>query len=147
MKQRIGVALAFALALMVPAAAAAPAAQPSVTMAWSRPAIGTGVVYATVSNGSASADRLVRAKSPIARYVEIHESTSSAGPMGAMASMHRLAFIAVPARGRISLRPGGYHLMLLGLKQDLKAGMTFPIELDFERGGWTTARVHVRAMD
>ena len=67
------------------------------------------------------------AKSPIARHVEIHEESMNPGPMGEMASMHHVRFIAVPAHGRVVLQPGGYHIMLIDLKQSLKAGMVFPV--------------------
>jgi copper(I)-binding protein len=41
----------------------------------------------------------------------------------------------VPAKGKTELKPGGYHIMLLGLKQDLKPGEKVPVTLKFERGG------------
>jgi len=144
MKRTIGFVLAWLLLSLTGTAAAA---QISVTNAWSRPAIDTGVVYATVRNDAAKADRLVGAKSPIAQHVEVHESMSSSGPMGDMASMHRVRFVAVPAHGRLVLGPGGYHIMLIGLKKPLKAGMRFPIELDFAHAGPVTARVAVHTMD
>ena len=144
MKRTLAIGLA---GLLLALTGTATAAQLSITNAWSRPAIDTGVVYATVINQSAQADRIVDARSPIARHVELHESMSSSGPMGAMESMQRVRLLAVPAHGRIVLAPGGYHLMLIGLKKTLKAGMTFPVELRFARTGWTTARVAVRPMD
>jgi periplasmic copper chaperone A len=142
-------AVAGLTALLLASAPAAFASTAWVTNAWSRPAIGTGVVYATLLNDSSQADRLIAAKSPIAQHVELHESMSSSGPMGSMgsmASMQQVQSIAVPAHGKVILRPGGYHIMLVGLKKSLKAGMTFPLELDFARRGWTTVRVAVHAM-
>ncbi|MEO7039854.1 MAG: copper chaperone PCu(A)C [Candidatus Elarobacter sp.] len=123
----------------------AAAGPPFAANAWSRPAIDTGVVYVTLINNSSRADELVAAKTPLAHHVEFHESTSTSGPMGRMASMHRVRYIAVPAHGRAVLRPGGYHIMLIGLKSSLRAGTTFPLQLDFEHAGWTTTRVAVRA--
>ncbi len=143
MKQTVGIGI---ICLLLTLAATAGTAPLSVSNAWSRPATDTGVVYATLINDSARADSLVAAKSSIAQHVELHESMSSSGPMGPMESMHRVRSLAVPAHGRIVLRPGGYHIMLIGLKKTLKAGMSFPIGLDFVRAGWTTARVRVRAM-
>lgn len=144
MKRTIGFAVVTALLALTGTASAA---RLSVTDAWSRPAVGTGVVYLTLTNGSSQRDALVGARSPIAAHVELHESMSTAGPMGGIASMQHVRFIAVSARGRVVLRPGGYHIMLIGLKRSLKAAMTFPLELDFEHAGWTTVRVHVHEMD
>jgi periplasmic copper chaperone A len=133
--------------LLIPEFAAASVTQIAVANAWSRPANDVGVVYATLINNSARVDKLLSVRTPIARNVEIHESVSSSGPMGAMASMHRVGFIAIPAQGRVVLRPGGYHLMLIGLRNALKPGAVFTLELNFEHAGRTKVQVHVREMD
>jgi len=133
--------------LLSPAFAAGSGTQIAVTNAWSRPAYDLGVVYATLMNNSARFDKLLSARTPIARNVELHESVSSSGPMGAMASMHRVGFIPIPAHGQVALRPGGYHLMLVGLRKALKPGTAFTLELEFEHAGWTKVEVHVREMD
>jgi copper(I)-binding protein len=67
--------------------------------------------------------------------------------MGQVASMHAVARIAVPAHGHVTLAPGGYHIMLVGLKQPLKPATTFSLQLDFEHAGWMTTRVAVHAME
>lgn len=134
------------------AAAGGAAATVAVSAPWSRPAIGTGVVYLTITNGTATPDRLLAAASPVAGAVELHDSTETRGTMGAMpgmamggiASMHPVAFITVPPHGMVALGPGGYHVMLIGLHHDLHAGEAFPIRLHFARRGWLTATVHVR---
>jgi periplasmic copper chaperone A len=120
--------------------------------AWSRPATGIGVAYLTISNRAGTADRLVGAASPVARSVEIHESTESMKPMGAMtamtgrgiASMHRVAFVPIGAHSREKLAPGGYHIMLIGLRHDLHADQTFPLRLHFAHAGWVEVSVHVQ---
>ena len=43
----------------------------------------------------------------------------------------------------MTLKPGGYHIMLMGLKQQLKDGETFPVTLTFEKAGAVTTTVHV----
>lgn len=151
--------LCFALA-----AGVASAASVSVSSAWSRPADTTGVVYATLENHSSAPDRLVAARSPIASAVELHESTESRGTMGGssmsgmksmsamnmgaggVASMHPVKSIPVPAHGTTRLAPGGYHVMLIGLRHPLQAGQTFPIRLHFADAGWIATTVHVRSM-
>lgn len=121
-----------ALAMAFPAAAA-----PQVEAAWSRPAAQgtTGAGFMTVTNPDKTADALVAAASPAAREVQIHQSSLKGG----VASMQRVARVPVTAGGRVTLAPGGYHLMLMGLTRPLKPGDTVPVTLTFASG----ARVNV----
>jgi copper(I)-binding protein len=115
----------------------------TISAAWSRPAAQgqTGAGYATISN-SGAADKLLSAASPAATRVEIHQSMV----MNGVASMHAMdAGVAVPAGGRAVLAPGGYHLMLVGLKAPLKAGSEVPVTLTFEKAGAVKASFAVRA--
>lgn len=151
---------AIAFAFVAPFAALSVAAGAAATVAvnapWSRPATGTGAVYLTIKNLTSTPDRLVAASSPVAQHVELHETVQTKGSMGSMgsmsgmsmgvASMHPVAYIAVPANGTATLAPGGYHIMLIGLRHDLHANQTFPIRLHFAHAGWVAATVHVRAM-
>ena len=101
---------------------------------------GTGAVYATVSNSGAEADALVSASSDAAQTVELHEVISESGVM----KMRPVPKIAVPAGGKIEMKPGGYHVMLLGLKRDLKPGEKVAVTLKFERGGDVQVEAPVR---
>jgi periplasmic copper chaperone A len=125
-----------------------------VSDAWSRPATGTAVVYVTLRNRGAVPDNLVGASSPLARRVELHESseTKASGmsmsmgnmPMGgSMMSMKSVSSIPIPALGTTSLSPGGYHLML-DLRRDIKAGEIIPLRLHFVRSGWIVTSARVR---
>lgn len=143
-------ALASTMTLQITSAASAIV----VTAAWSRPATDTAVVYATIANNDARPDRLVAASSRVAGRVEFHESMATAMPMGSMngipmrgemLSMKPLAAIGIPAHGKRVLAPGGYHLMLVDLRHDLKAGETVPLRLHFARGGWISVAVPVRS--
>ena len=138
----------------VPFLAVADTPAVSVTDAWSRPATGTGVIYATLHNNAAVADRLIGASSPLARHIGLHETSemkmpgmsTSMGNMpmtGSMTSMKSVSSIPVPAHGATSLAPGGYHLML-DLRRDLKPGETVPLRLHFARAGWVTTSAQVR---
>jgi hypothetical protein len=91
---------------------------------------GTGAVYVTLSNSGSQADALVAASTDTARTVELHEVQNEGGVM----KMRPVKSIPVPAGGKVELKPGGYHLMLLGLKRDLKPGETVPVTLKFEHG-------------
>jgi len=149
-----------ALALLAMAAPAWAASTVTVTGVWSRPADQTGVVYATIQNASGTADSLVSASSPVAKSVQIHESmAASPGPtasgsmagmagmpgMGAMV-MKPVAALAVPAGGTVQLKPGSYHIMLIGLAHPLKAGETFPVTLKFRNAGPVHVTSTVRSM-
>jgi copper(I)-binding protein len=117
--------------------------------AWSRPAIGTGVVYLTVANHGASADRLDGARTPVARTVELHESMASDATMNGMKmtgvmSMERVTAVTVPAHGSVTFSPGGYHLMAIGLRNDLHPSERFTVQLHFAKAGWKTVSVLVR---
>ena len=101
---------------------------------------GTGAVYATVSNSGAEADALVAASSDAAQTVELHEVINEGGVM----KMRPVPKIAVPAGGKIEMKPGGYHVMLLGLKRDLKPGEKVAVTLKFERGGDVQVEAPVR---
>ncbi|MCF8505495.1 MAG: copper chaperone PCu(A)C [Caulobacter sp.] len=130
--------LVFATALLL---AASPVLAASTTLqvskAWARPAPqgGNGAGYAVISNSGTAADKLTAASSPVAARIEIHESMV----MNGQAMMHpRPGGLAVPAGGTAVLRPGGFHLMLMGLKQPLKTGEQFPVTLTFKKAGKQT---------
>ncbi len=78
---------------------------------------------------SAAGGRLVSASSPLAGVVEIHEMSMDGNVM----RMRALADgLALPAGKAVDLKPGGYHVMLMELKQTLKAGDTVPVTLVIE---------------
>ncbi|PZP55043.1 MAG: hypothetical protein DI596_11980, partial [Azospira oryzae] len=73
---------------------------------------------------------------------EFHRMSLEDGVM----KMRHLPAIEVPAHGTVELKPGGTHLMLMGLKQPLKEGERFPLTLRFERSGTVALQVAVRKM-
>ena len=72
--------------------------------------------------------RLVAAESPVAGVVEIHEMAMENNVM----KMRQVPGLDLPAGQTTELKPGGYHVMLLDLKQQLKGGELVPITLVFE---------------
>jgi copper(I)-binding protein len=76
-------------------------------------------------------DRLISATSTVAGTVEIHEHVNEGGVM----KMRRVDGLAVPAGGSVTLKPGGYHLMLMDLKRPLKQGDKLQLTLTFEKAG------------
>ncbi|MDR7521630.1 MAG: copper chaperone PCu(A)C [Armatimonadota bacterium] len=101
---------------------------------------GTSAIYMTIHNTGPRGDRLVRAETDVAAAVELHETRMEGG----MSRMHKLPAIVVPAGGRVTLRPSGLHIMLLGLKRDLREGDRFTATLHFEQAGAVAVRVPVR---
>jgi copper(I)-binding protein len=72
--------------------------------------------------------RLVEVKSPAAGVVELHEMRMENNVM----RMRAVAGIELPAGKAVELKPGGYHVMLMDLKQQMKEGDTVPITLVVE---------------
>jgi len=126
--------LALTVAAAVAAFSLASAAQaaPQVVAAWTRPAAQaqTGAGFMTLKNPDAKPDALVAVASPLARTVQIHQSSMSGG----MASMKAVARVTVPAGGAVTFAPGGYHLMFIGLTKAVKTGDAVPATLTFASG-------------
>ncbi len=104
-------------------------AQTTVKDAWVRGTVAqqkaTGL-FAQIT--SASGGKLVSASSPVAGLVEIHEMTMDKNVM----KMRAIPGLDLPAGKAVELKPGGYHVMLLDLKQQLKDGDTVPVTLVVE---------------
>lgn len=157
MREHIGPITALALlAGLTPLVAGPPAVAqaPAIRLegAWARQApamhgghgahgsAGNGAVYGTLRNTGRERDALVAAASDAAATVELHETANDGGVM----RMRPLPRFEVPAGGALELKPGGRHIMLLGLRQDLRPGASVRVTLTFERQGPATIEVPVR---
>lgn len=98
-------------------------------------------IYMLLANGSAAADRLVAAQADVSNAVEIHE-TRMEGDVMRMQQVE--GGIEVPAGGQAELKPGGYHVMLIGLTRDLNVGDKFPVTLEFASGATLQVEAEVR---
>ena len=87
--------------------------------------------YLTILNHGKTDDRLVSASCTCAASVSIHEMKMT----GSVASMKAVASVAIPAGGKVTLAPGGMHLMVMGLKAPIKAGDMVEMVLTFEKAG------------
>jgi len=118
----------------------------TVLAAWSRatgPGMSVGAGYMMIANLGAAPDRLLSVSSPIAERVEIHRTSIEDGTV----RMRQVADgVTVPARGTVEFSPGGLHLILVQLKQSLRAGQSVPLTLVFERAGAFTASMSVMPM-
>jgi hypothetical protein len=106
------------------------------------PGAPTSAAYLVIENSGAADRRLVKAESPAAQSVELHEHRNENGVM----KMREVGGIPIKAHGRTVLEPGGYHLMLLGLKEALKEGDSVPITLVFDDGSRQALVAPVRKM-
>ncbi len=131
---------AFAAALAAASAALAQTNQLEVSHAWARatPAKAeTGAAYVTIQ--SPTADRLLSATSPVAKKVELHTMEMA----GMVMKMRPIAGLDIPAGQEVALKPGGEHIMLIGLQHPLREGQSFPLTLNFENAGAHTVTVAV----
>lgn len=127
-------------ALLFPIAARAQVPPVKVEHVWSRAAMAghTGVVYLTVT-ATGSPDSLTGASSPVAKQVELHETYNDHGVM----KMRPIASLEVTPDTPMMLKPGGYHIMLIGLTKALHEGDTFPLTLHFAKAGAITVTAQV----
>jgi len=99
----------------------------------------TGAAFMTLRNATAKADRLIAVKSAVARKTELHQSLIEGGIM----KMRHVRVLDVPAGGMAVLKPGGHHVMFIGLKSPLREGTAFPLTLVFETAGEIQVTVKV----
>lgn len=111
--------------------------------AWARPAPegGTSAAYFTLINGTAAADTLNAVRTPVATDVEIHESYETEE---GLSGMRAVGSIPVGSRERAALRPGGLHVMLIGVTQPLEEEDTLTLQLEFAEHETKTIAVPVR---
>jgi len=128
--------------LLVLALATAAGAQPGprVEDAWARPTVtgqagGGGFLKIT----SPTADRLIAASAPVSKTVELHTMQMQ----GDVMQMRQVPAIDIPAGKTVELKPGGLHVMFIGLTQTLNDGATFPLTLRFEKAGEVKVDVKV----
>jgi periplasmic copper chaperone A len=122
----------FLLAAALAAASLSTHAQVKVEGAWARPTVPGqqgGGGYLTLT--SQKADRLVGGHTPVAARFELH----SMAMKGDVMEMRQIEHIELPAGRQVALRPGGLHVMFIGLKQPLPVGAKVPVTLKFEQAG------------
>ena len=124
--------------------AAADASDITLDHVWARASAGnatTGAAYLTVTDHGRP-DRLVGVSTPVAATAELHETIHDNGVM----KMRPVAGIALEPGKPMTFSPGGYHVMLMGLKSPLKAGDKFPLTLTFEHAQPITVTGTVEAV-
>lgn len=124
------------------AAAAASQAQVEARAAWARATVHgqtTAGVYMQLKSSERAS--LVGAESPAASSVEIHEMKMENNVM----RMRALSKLELPPGKTVEMKPGGYHIMLLALKKQLKKGEVVPVRLKVEMADKSVRTLEVRA--
>ena len=133
-----------AAALMLSFAGIAHAQAPSITIenGWARatsPAAHAGGAFLIIVDHGAP-DRLVSASTPVAGMAQVHETVKA----GDVMQMREVAGIDVTADKPVTFAPGGYHVMLMELKQPLVQGQSFPLTLHFAKAGDVTTTITIQ---
>ena len=105
------------------------------------PGVSTTAGYLVIANAGAKADKLKSVSCSCAGMVMLHATIMHMG----MATMTTPGEIVIPAHGEARLAPGGYHLMIMGLKAPPKDGTTQPVTLRFEHAGTVVVPFAVNA--
>jgi copper(I)-binding protein len=134
----------------------------SVEDAWVRPQDNLenpSAGYMTITNNGSGDDVLVGASSPASERVEIHETMviepspapsdsmepgASMGTGGDMVGMVPVQEVDIPAGGTLTLEPGSFHLMFVGLRETLEPGDTVEVTLSFRDAGSVKVTAQVR---
>ena len=100
----------------------------------------TGGGYLKLDNAGAD-DKLLSASAQVSSSVELHSMSME----GDVMRMRQVDGVALPAGKTVELKPGGLHIMFVGLKAPLKAGDSFPMTLKFQKAGEVTVTVNIEA--
>jgi copper(I)-binding protein len=120
------------IAAVLSLAASLAVAQVKIEGAWARPTVkgqqgGGGFLAIT----SPVADRLVGGTTPVSARFELHTMSMQ----GDVMQMREIESIELPAGQKVELKPGGLHVMFIGIKQPLTVGSKVPVTLKFEKAG------------
>jgi hypothetical protein len=140
----------FALLFVAAVGLALPAAAHDFTLGdltvshpWARASAGrakNGVAFMTLANNGQATDRLVKLSTPVAMKTSLHLSVMEGGLM----HMRPVEAVEVTPGESTVLKPGGLHVMLMGLKAPLKKGKIFTLTLTFEKAGSVDVAVEVQ---
>lgn len=140
-------ALALTFAACAPAAPAPAQAQTGSTLevrdTWASPTprgVDVSAGYLTIVNRGRETDRLIAVESPRAARVEVHEMSMD----GSVMRMRAVERLEIGPGARVTLGPGGLHLMFFGVTQPFAEGEDISVRLQFERAGLVEAQLRVR---
>jgi hypothetical protein len=114
----------------------------SISHPWARASAGkakAGAAYITITNNGTHVDRLIKMATPVAKKASLHTHKVE----GDIMRMRPVKAVEVNPGEPTVMKPGGLHVMLMGLKAPLKEGAAFPLTLTFEKAGAIEVRVMV----
>ncbi len=115
---------------------------------WARPSpkmASSGAAYMIIENKGNEDDALIGAEGDVSDAVEIHEMVVDENNVMHMKPVEGQRLV-IPAKGKVELKPGGYHIMLIGLKHQLKEGEVVHLTLKFEKSGEMQVDAPVKMM-
>lgn len=99
-----------------------------------------GAAYMVIENSGTADDKLLSVTTEVSTMAELHETKDVGGKM----EMAQVMEIIIPAGGQIELKPGGYHIMLMGMEQGLTVGQKINITLKFQNAGEVVVAAEVK---
>ena len=131
----LSAAMSLTLAAIIATAGGVSASDVVVMNAFARasaaPVAKSAAAYVSVMNHGAAPDRLIAIKTPAAGSAGLHKTEMADGAM----KMEAAGPLDIPANGILEMKPGGYHIMLMGLEAPLKQGETLELTLVFGKAG------------
>ena len=118
-----------------------------ISNSWTRatlPGQPAGGGFVIIKNNGAEADRLLSASSPLTPMVQVHEMKME-GDVMKMAELKD--GLEIPAGAKVELKPGGFHIMFMGLKDQVKEGDVVKVTLKFEKAGEVVIDMPAQAPD
>ena len=103
----------------------------------------TGAGYMNIKNIGEEDDRLISVSCGCASKAEVHEMSNN---NNIMSMRHMTEGLLIPARGEVTLKPGSYHIMFMGLKKSFVADDTVKATLTFEKAGEVTISLNVMSL-
>ncbi len=97
-------------------------------------------LFMVIKNVGDEPDILIGVKTDISKMVSIHKTENENGVM----KMVHIKKLPIPAGGIVELKPGGYHIMIMGLKRGIKAGENVKFTLIFEKSGKIVIKAPVK---
>lgn len=148
MKRRLLIIIAIIFTFNLITLAQQPKSQNSgiqIQKAWARPAVkyANSALYFVIVNNSTKTDTLLDAESKIAEEIEVHESFKKDNDKMGMRPAGKLA---INPKSEFEFKPGGFHVMLLGVTKDLKIGDKIEVLLLFKNKGKIKIKAEVRDM-
>ncbi len=107
------------------------------------PGASTGAAFMVIKNTSDIDDKLISARSKVASITEIHENMID--PDDGTMMMRKIKSLDLPADEAVTLKPKGYHIMFIKLREPLTIDSEIPLTLNFEKSGSQEVNVKIIA--